>query len=68
MGFCDRDFAMVKATSYDNVNTNIKTIRSYAASSTLILMKYYNMDKFGKRTKCILRNKCAKLDLTLLFK
>ena len=37
---------MIKATSYDNVNKNIKTRRSYASSSTLILMKYYNMDKF----------------------
>ena len=59
---------MVKATSYDNVNKNIKTRSSYASSSTLILMKYYNMDKFCKRTKCILRNKCAKLDLISLFK
>ena len=37
---------MVKATSYDNVNKIIKTRRSYASSSTLILMKYYKMDKF----------------------
>ena len=38
---------MVKATSYDNVNKNIKTRRSYAFSSSLILTKYYdNMDKF----------------------
>ena len=60
---------MVTATSYaDNVNKNIKTRHNYASSSTLILTKYYNMDKFRKRTKCILRYKCAKLDLTLLFK
>ena len=51
VGFCDRDFAMVKATSYDNVNKNIKTRRSYASSSTLILTKYYNMDKFLKTYK-----------------
>ena len=37
---------MVKATSYDNVNKNIKTRSSYASSSNLILMKSYNMDKF----------------------
>ena len=42
---------MVKATSYDNVNKNIKTRRSYASSSTLILTKYYNMDKFLKTYK-----------------
>ena len=38
---------MVKATSYDDVNKNIKTRRSYAFSSTILLTKYYrNMDKF----------------------
>ena len=37
---------MIKATSYDNVNKNIKIRRNYAPSSTLILTKYYNMDKF----------------------
>ena len=37
---------MVKATSFDNVNKNIETRLSYASSCTLILTKYYNMDKF----------------------